>query len=106
MEVFKYLQPNLSKYLNVMVYVIFVQIEYTSFNFKFGAKLGVTCNQPKIYTWLSKNKRKTMKKIDLKQIWMMDNFCSDILPVGITDTIIVENQLYCRCYPYLKCWLE
>lgn len=66
MEVFKYLQPNLSKYLNVMVYVIFVQIEYTSFNFKFGAKLGVTCNQPKIYTWLSKNKRKTMKKIGFK----------------------------------------
>lgn len=64
MEVFIYLQPYLSKYLNVMVLVVFVQIKYTSFNFKFGAKSNV--KPPKIYICVSKNKSKTMKKAGVK----------------------------------------
>lgn len=64
MKVFIYLQPYLSKYLNVMVYMIGVHIEYTTFNFECDAKSDV--NPTKIHTRLSKNKSKTMKKTGFK----------------------------------------
>lgn len=64
MKVFINLQPYLSKYLNVMVYMICVHIEYTTFNFICDAKSDG--NQTKIHTRLSKNKSKTMNKTGFK----------------------------------------
>lgn len=103
MKIFIYLQPYLSKYLNVMGYMICVHIEYTAFNFKCDAKSDV--NPTKIHTRLSKNKSKTMKKTGFKTNKDDEYFFH--VYVGFINTSIVYNLINCRSYlvdnPDLKC---